>query len=70
MGAKELYVGVFDDSELTCYGKNNLLMGAWQPVGVLDDPLFSDLDQELVAAEGAHVLLQLAVRNPLLGVVL
>ena len=45
-------------------------MGAGEPVGVLDDPLFADLDQELVATEGANVLGQLTLRDALLGVVL
>ena len=45
-------------------------MGAGEPVGVLDDALFADLDQELVAAKGADVLGQLPFRDPLLGVVL
>ena len=45
-------------------------MGTAEPVGVLQHTLFSDLDEELVAAEGADVFVQMSGGNALLSVVL
>ena len=45
-------------------------MGTAEPVGVLQNTLLSDLDEELVAAEGADVFVQMSGGNALLSVVL
>ena len=50
--------------------KKYLLVGTAEPVGVLQNTLFSDLDEELVAAEGADVFVQMSGGNALLSVVL
>ncbi len=48
----------------------HLLVGAGEAVRVLDDALLANLDEELVAAQGAHVRLQLSFGDTLFRVVL